>query len=364
MSEYFLCDIIYNILIFLDKNDSFSFINSNKYLSNHKHFLYDKYIFKLKYAENLDAKYYNYIKIAKLYDFHDADISLGAIFCICSKLINLKKLTINSCVLLHTLDNLPPNLIELRIGLLLIKQRLFNKLPSSLLTLHINVYEFTNYPINYLLNLPSNLQNLQINSSYFNEELSNLPSSLKKLIINGDIFNKPINNLPNNLTDLILKCQIFNQSLSKLPNNLQRLKLYSKHFDQSLNKLPESLTNLSIDCYNYGYGPFNNKINVLPKKLKKIKTCNIDFPIHLKSLPNSLESLIISSYNFDESIINLPNELKYLIINSPKFNQSMDKLPKGLKKLELNSKTFNQSLENLPNSLTYVKINKCEIINI
>ena len=371
MDKYFLCDVIYNILNYLNKDYSFNFLNVCKYMANHKHFIYNKYVFN--YGSILESNEFNKcirtLRINPLY--YDNWI--------------LNNLNLNNLATLEIISNYRnykrPSKIEIFVSTVI--HYAFTFINNMFLNLSA---------LNYL---PETLQTLTINYD-FDKPIDNLPTNLKILNITSDIFNQSLNNLPKNLTVLNLHCYKLNKSLDDLPIFLESLTIFSHHFNQPALKLPLNLTSLALytsslhislnlnylcnlstlKIYNnlpiinnfpeniielqlatfMSHEAWPNLLSRLPNNLKILKLNCDNFNSPLNTLPKNLECLILYSKKFNHAINNLPKTLKILKIESAIFNKSLNDLPKSLSELQISSNSFNGSLNHLPNNLETLKI--------
>lgn len=184
IDEYLYDDIIMNLLRFLNKDSSFTFLNTCKQLNVRKVHLYSKYEFYSK--KIVKSQYRDLVKHVIICDSFKA-----------------------------SLDNLPKNLVSIR-----------------------------------------------INAPLFNHKLDNLPNTLESLFIKSDNFDQQMDKLPQNLTSLELDCYKFNKLLDKLPPTLKSLKIKCILFDKPLNNLPLVIESVIINSWSYMvYNiPFPSKI--------------------------------------------------------------------------------------------------------
>ena len=333
MEKYLLPDIIYNILAYLNKDDSFHFINICKSVMKQKHYLYKKYIFNYGLLNNHNNQFIHHIQNMKS-----------------TKLIDFSGLTFNNLTTLYFYVN--DEMTKTTFDFYLYNT--LTNLPKTLLNLTINS-DLLNLPLNALTNDPINLKILHVISNKFNQPINNLPSSLMELHIIAGNFNQSIDNLPTFLKNLHIDSDGFNQLLNSLPHTLEKLCIRSDEFNQSFNNLPISLNSIKLFIPNYC-----KEIDLLYlQKLRELQIYNDDgIPFYklLKCLPINLKILKLKFDNIDYSLNNLPKTLKCLILNTYQFNQSLDALPKSLKKLIIISNTFNKSVSKLPENLTELQI--------
>jgi len=113
-------------------------------------------------------------------------------------------------------------------------------------------------------NLPPNIIFLKLGQE-FNQSVDNLPQNLRKLIFSPDsFFNKPVDSLPQNL--IVLKFGTkFNQKIDSLPPNLLVLFL-GPGFNQKIDQLPSKLKRLKFASG----GIFKQKLSNLPKTITQL----------------------------------------------------------------------------------------------
>jgi len=335
MESYLISDIIYKILSYLRKDDSFNFLNICTTTSKNKHFLYNKYIFdhKALVSTNKFAEYINSVYVK----------------------IGLKNLTLNKLTLsnLTSIEFYSSNKMLFDIDIL-------KYLPTNLKTLAIISDEF-NQPLN---SLPHSLKTLHIDSARFNKSLNALPNGLINLYVNSRKFNKSLCYLP-----LTLKCVILLNKDMNFKNenkinlsyliNVTNLKIRSKFLES--HPFPPNLEELQI-CYTYVSDTLNlvsdslNKmINGLPTNLKSFKIADKRFNYPLNNLPATLECLILNCVNFNQSLDKLPNNLKTLKLCCGNYVQQLDKLPTTLLELHMDLLNFNNVI-NLPNNLKILRM--------
>ncbi len=215
----------------------------------------------------------------------------------------------------------------------------------------LNIEFETNSRFNYQIdNLPINLIELKLGAG-FNQPVTNLPNKLKKITF-GLLFNQQIDNLPNSLTHLILDAS-FNQPIDNLPSNLTHLTI-GNELDYTLNNLPSSLTNLVLKCkINYNF------INIIfPRNLIELKIIdNIEIPISNINFPESLEILILP-YSFNQSLTNVvwPVNLKIL-----KFGEHFKmKLPESILSSNIQEITL---FSDYPHNVDFLK-GKIKVIKV
>lgn len=300
MLKYFISDITKHTLNFLDKDSSFSLVNTSTTMRKHARLLHSKYSF-----------YHDDVK-----DNEEMKKTMKYLTCSCAQ--HLKHY--NG---LHG--------ITLRLGLGKSRELLKIDLPNDLIFFEIDGY-------------------------YFNQELDFLPPHLQSLTINSNSFNKQINTLPKNLIHLEINGRKFNQNLDELSDTLETLKIINSDklkckFDGFVDQLPKSLTSLTIEHHN-----FNRTIDNLPQTLKFLCIEGDDFNNNIKNLPHSLETLMIMSYNFNKSINHLPDNLSELVINSTKFDQTVEKLPSKLQILLIGNRNLKISSGAMPKTLHKLEI--------
>jgi hypothetical protein len=143
-------DVIARILGYLNKNDSFGFLDTTKLMEPLRKILYGKYVFNHDKINNEGIR--QYVKKLKL-----------------SSYCNIK---------------------------------MYNMIKS------LTIREYT-YKFDFSL-FPKTLRKLGIWDKWFDNPVDNLPENLKSLKIFSDSFNKPLNHLPNQLKELWIKSQKFN----------------------------------------------------------------------------------------------------------------------------------------------------------
>lgn len=321
--------------------------------------------------------------------------------------INLNKLSIINFYLI-------PDIIHNNIKILeLINCKYFNDViifPDSLITLYsykslINIQHLPNNLNNlildtYFYNLntlqwPTNLKNLQINrckiiqsnfpinleilhikqtkiieinelnnlielelyncSGNFNDILKNIKNftKLKKLSIKYCKNFNQIQQLPNNLIELnIIDCNI--NTLQNLPLRLEILYIHGNKITVVQNL--ELLDNLKILKIENCLTIIN--INTFPKNLQEIRILSCVNLINFPLFPNNVKYLEISNYNYNLTNI-WPNSLLSLIIIKCNIENLLN-LPTNLKNLKL-IHCKNLSLINIENlkQLTNLYIYKC-----
>jgi len=121
----------------------------------------------------------------------------------------------------------------------------------------IIIYGHFDHPID---NLPPSITHLYLGID-FNQNVDNLPHGLKHLTF-GFLFNKPVDNLPNSLEYLKFGYS-FNQKVDNLPNSLTELE-FEGNFNNSIDNLPDSIICLKLGLI------YSIKINKFPKCLKEL----------------------------------------------------------------------------------------------
>jgi hypothetical protein len=170
----------------------------------------------------------------------------------------LKHLYFSNGYLLKKINNIPDNLVELKLP------EYFNniiKYPTNLIYLEYG------YLYNSVINnLPSSLTCLKFGHS-FNQNVDNLPYNLIHLIF-GKSFNLNVDKLPKTLINVMFG-EDFNKSINNLPNSINFL-TFGEKFKQTIIKLPKSLKELTI------YNDINISKTILVDldKLIKIKIIN------------------------------------------------------------------------------------------
>ena len=139
--------------------------------------------------------------------------------------------------------------------------KLFKIRDSEITNNHIDLIKKDNHKIIYInrFTFNSNIDILQdtqitelvIDSSSFNQPINKLPDTLKYLLIFSGRFNQPLDNLPQ-LTHLSIGGTDFNQSIDNLPNSLlcMQLCIYNKSFINkytTISNLPNSLKLFQVD---------------------------------------------------------------------------------------------------------------------
>lgn len=249
MEQYFQPDIISNILLYLNKDSSFYFLNIATFLQPIKRILYEKYMYSDHLIENNDIK--KYIANIKISEIKYA-----------SEYENLKSLAFYNLFFNTIFPKLPS-----KIESLLFYSQIFNQpidnLPNTLTSLTIISSQF-DQPIN---NLPLSLKSLTIKSDSFSQSFDQLPKTLQSLNVNCWIFKHQFDNLPETLQSLTIKCNTFDFPLDKLPKGLKVLDIYSINgMSYPLDKLPNTLETLSLT--GDVFIKVNPDLNILPKSLK------------------------------------------------------------------------------------------------
>jgi hypothetical protein len=224
-----------------------------------------------------------------------------------------------------------------------------------------------NLPKQNLNNLPSSLEILNLDMTYFEfEKLDNLPLGLKKLSL-PNIYSYELDNLPFGLESLSLSTNNdFQPNLSYLPESLIDLTIYVKHHMINLDNLPNNLVKLAI-IGNYP-GTFDN----LPRGLKILHLPQYfqmyPYNFLIRNVPNGLEELKIPiEYIYLKNIYTNDTKnqikLKKLIIGDTetiianKSNSSFDlsSIQNTIEELEFGNE-FNQILTYLPSNLKKLKL--------
>lgn len=228
MEVYFTFDTISNILEYLDKDDSFNFLNMAKFMKPSRKILYGKYAFDHNKMDNSIRQYIRKLKCSDIADIVHYK--------------NLVLLTIHNCNF--------------------VREKNYVKFPESIKSLTLWDCEDSNYPY-YLKILPKSLQSLTIISWTFNNPIYHLPDTLQSLTIRGYGFDQSIDNLPNSLESLGIHCSRFNQPINHLPESLQSLEIICNRFNQTIDFLPYSLQSLKIVS-----NAFKQSLVNLPKHIK------------------------------------------------------------------------------------------------
>ena len=292
-------DIIYCVLEYLDKNDSFNLTLCDNIMAQYRFILYKKYHF-----------YYDRITVNNL-----QTKSL-------IEKLSIKNMIYNPLVIIDINNYI--NLISLNIDCIIISN--INALPKSLKILKIKSSLF-----NQLLDfLPNNLTELAIWGKKFNKSMDNLPVNLKKLNIRSNAFSQSLCKLPD-IEHLSIRCCNYNQTLDFLPKTLKCFIYSCKELYQTIDCLPESLEEFHLDCL------FLSKpLYYLPANIKLLSIDTILLQINLKDLPYKLESLLIKVQTLREQIHTLPDNLKYLKIKTCTILHNI-KTPKKLDKLDIHT---------------------------
>ena len=269
-----------------------------------------------------------------------------------------------------SVDVLPPLLLRLQAGTLLVKRK---NLPRQLKVLRLSHFDvpiteedffpaglescqidyftpfFGRLPVTKFLRLghtpsplsegmfPEGISSLMMLD--YNETLGErvLPDSLKTLILSA--YRQPLqaNVLPRGLISLTM--DTFNDSLDEhvLPSSLESLKL--GQFNQSLTThvLPGSLKTLILSSYRQPL-----QANVLPRGLQSLTMDAFNDSLDEHVLPSSLESLKLGRFNQSLTTYDLPRELKSLTMMKYDHELEQDVLPTGLISLVMNM--FDQPL--------------------
>ena len=189
IGNYLFPDIVFNLLKFLDKNNSFRFINASKFLAISKINLYNSYVFDHTKMKNSEIKKkVRYVKNININEFSVYE-NLWYVY----NEFNLE-----------TIKNLNVSYAK------------FIKKIKVNMTGELSLNKF------------SNLTSLTISCNTFNQSLDSLPNTLNSLIVDSNAFNQSLDSLPNTLNELDISSSsmfngfdissiIFDQLLSSLP---------------------------------------------------------------------------------------------------------------------------------------------------
>ena len=332
MEQYLNNDIVGYILNYLNKVDSFNFLNTSTLLSSNKKLLYAKYLFNHHKIENNGiCSHIKHIIIKEM-----DNINIYA---------NLCSLQIIDNDFDHPLDFLPKSLTKLIINSTHFNQPIDNLPCENLQTLKIiahsrNQKKGTTFDQS-MTKLPKLLRKLTIDSGIFNHPLDSLPKTLYKLKIISCLFNYPLDLLPNSLNKLTIRGVLFDQPINQLPDKLKTLNIFSIKFNHSLDKLPKSLYSLQMHLSTYMH-----RFECFPKNLHKLKIISYNRNPHISNLPGSLQSLTIKCYDLMIPIRLPPNlnSLTFKINAKPdpelKLIINNDNLPINLKMVTVNNNTI------------------------
>jgi hypothetical protein len=337
MEQYLNADIISHILDFLNKINSFNFLNIATFMKIYKPILFDKYVFDQdKCTKYQNRKYFRHIKCIN---------------------INIKML------------NIYENLISLSIN-----NRSFN-VPIDFFPGTLKILEIKSTKFNQSLDhLPINLNELSIISNEFNQPLNHLPVTLKRLEIEGNSFSHDLDNLPESLKLLYIKCYNFD-NLINFPSNLNSFEMHSTNFDQQLN-FPKTLHFLYIFCANlnrqlifpddlkmlkFHYGCSRN-ICQLPNNLEELDLYRVWGGFAIDKFPKSLETLTMNECYVDGKLLSiLPENLHSLYICHYQFNlvsHIFRNLPKKLTELTIyGNSNFRPLINDFPLTIKSLRIN-------
>jgi hypothetical protein len=195
----------------------------------------------------------------------------------------LQKYNYNSAVILNSSTKYSEcaqeniiNIISEHSGLIITGNCLLklDNIPTNVKMIYITTSMNYEHPLH---NLPSELEHLTIDTTYYNNTLDYLPASLKTLFLYGS-SNIPLNNLPSGLLELSVGGR-YNEPLDNLPRNLKVL-ILSEFYQKQLVNLPPGLKELYIGS---------------------------DYYLPITNLPDSIEDLTISG---NPQYIELPSNLK------------------------------------------------------
>jgi len=273
------------------------------------------------------------------------------------KLCNLVKLSITLENEMNFLHFLPPNLKELCV-IFEYENNLFNfsTLPKSIRKISL-LGQFNSI----IENVTSTLEEIFINSDYFNNKMILKNSNVKSIFIENPYYNRDICEfLPNTLEELAIShTETFEYGLDNLPKNLKRLYfIHNGSYDLPLDNLP-NLEDLELVISNS-----NKFMDFLPHSLKRLKIrvsnevdfCNlpnvrklcieVDYPLdNIKNIPISVDTIILDNLVIDikKEMIVLPSNLKALFLG---FQMNEGKICIGTH--------FTKKIIDLPESLEYL----------
>jgi hypothetical protein len=154
-------------------------------------------------------------------------------------------------------------------------------------------------------NLPPNLLNITFGHC-FDQPVDNLPQNLQNLTF-GDFFDHPVNYLPQSLLNLTFG-HCFDQSVDNLPCSLINL-TFDRNFNKSLDNLPNSISSLSF--VDISFCDFDKPLNCLPNSISQIKLPK-KYNLEIKKIPSKLSVVSCSStYKFINNLklINIDIEI-------------------------------------------------------
>lgn len=209
----------------------------------------------------------------------------------------VKKLDI-STVKVENLNNLPPNLVELRASGNDIHEIVKGQLPATLQYMELDRCELSN-----VKNLPCGLKHLSIcHNKKPILSFVDLPESLEIVVLEGNDL-KQIPNLPNSVHTLILNDNGIKE-LTNLPPNLRELHVAQNCIERIDIMLPQTLR--AFDCSSNNLKFITNKF---PPELTSLRLFGNKELRYIMSLPDSLINIDCSDCSF-VWIPTLPNKIE------------------------------------------------------
>jgi hypothetical protein len=277
----------------------------------------------------------------------------------------LKSINLTDCVQVKVLDQLPTDLEELVLDSTLTDEMALS-LPRSLQRLKIQ--GFNDLSAQGIFNLPRTLIKLVLKNKELNKEsVANLPPGLLEFeLLGARLEEGSVQFLPKNLLYLYIpKSNLTDTEVNQLPRTIKVLDLSATQIsDAAFCDLPPFLVSLRLDRCAFIIG---KSFRMLPLTLRRLSIANCDgiHLNHLAQLPNSLQVLNIQG-NFklnSQTQIKLPDSLKLLNLSGWKIGDRFKFLPKDLKTLDLSYTEITNSLvEKLPKGLTSLRLAFCDLI--
>ena len=228
---------------------------------------------------------------------------------------------------IFSVDDLPPGLIELKAGILVVGK---NTLPRHLKVLDIVLFDGSTMRTDFF---PKEMNSCEL--MYFDLSLSVLPNAK---IITIDEVKGDLNFCPKGIESIVFKN--YNGSLrpSIFPDSLKTLEL--RMFNQPLEAhvLNKGLESLSMFLFDHSLGN-----NVFPDSLMSIEMYSFNKPLNSDAFRlSNLQSIVMNSFNEPLRSNCFPMSLNSLEMTN--FNQPLrsDCFPRSLK--SLNMTYFNQPL--------------------
>ena len=258
-----------------------------------------------------------------------------------------------------SVDILPPLLLRLQAGTLLVKRK---NLPRQLKVLRLSHFDV---PITEEDFFPAGLESCQID--YFTPFFGRLP--VTKFLRLGHTPS-PLSEgmFPEGISSLMMLD--YNETLGErvLPDSLKTLILSAYRQPLQANVLPRGLISLTMDTFNDSLdehvlpssleslklGRFNQSLTTydLPRELKSLTMMKYDHELEQDVLPTGLISLVMNMFDQPLNAGVLPPYLKTLQLDH--FNQPLNArvLPDSLEHLDLYSFTYQMERDDLPIGFT------------